>query len=72
MKKNEMINTLQTEKQFLKDNCSVVMIALFGSYDKGLEKADNDVDFFVEFKEVSYNFLMGLYSYLTTALSKFE
>ena len=64
MKKEDIINTLQNDKKFLKDNFGVVSIALFGSYAKGMENLDSDVDFFVEFKEPSYNFLMGLYSYL--------
>ena len=73
MKKNEIINTLQSDKQFLTDNYGVVSIALFGSYAKGLENKDSDVDFIVEFKEPSYSLLMGLYSYLEDKLnSKIE
>lgn len=68
MKKEEIINTLQREKQFMSDNYGVVSIALFGSYAKGLENSESDVDFFVEFKEPSYSFLMGLYSYLENKL----
>ncbi|WP_414655148.1 nucleotidyltransferase family protein, partial [Flavobacterium sp. UBA6046] len=55
MKKDEIIDTLQTEKQFLKDNYGVITIALFGSYAKGMENPDSDVDFIVEFKEPSYS-----------------
>jgi predicted nucleotidyltransferase len=73
MKKDEIINTLQSEKQFLKENYGVVSIGLFGSYAKGLEKPDSDVDFLVEFKEPSYSLLMGLYAYLENKLnSKIE
>ncbi len=73
MKKDEIIATLQTDKQFLENNYGVVSIALFGSYAKGIEKPDSDVDFFVEFKNPSYSFLMGLYSYLENKLkSKIE
>jgi predicted nucleotidyltransferase len=73
MKKNEIINTLQSDKQFLTDNYGVVSIALFGSYAKGLENKDSDVDFIVELKEPSYSLLMGLYSYLENKLnSKIE
>ena len=73
MKKNEIITTLQIDKQFLADNYGVVSIALLGSYSKGLEKKDSDVDFIVEFKVPSYSLLMGLYSYLETKLnSKIE
>ncbi|WP_348824815.1 nucleotidyltransferase family protein [Flavobacterium aestuarii] len=73
MKKDEIINTLQSDKQFLKENYGVVSIGLFGSYAKGLEKPDSDVDFLVEFKNPSYSLLMGLYSYLENRLnSKIE
>ena len=73
MKKDEIVTILRNEKQFLKDNYGVEAIALFGSYAKGLEKLDSDVDFFVEFKNPSYSFLMGLYSYLENKLnSKIE
>ncbi|TRX42846.1 nucleotidyltransferase family protein [Flavobacterium restrictum] len=73
MKKEEIISILKTDKQFLKDNYGVETIALFGSYAKDLERADSDVDFIVEFKEPSYRFLMGLYSYLENKLnSKIE
>jgi len=68
MKKDEIINTLQTDKQFLKDNYGVVSIALFGSYAKGLENSESDVDFFVEFNQPSYSVLMGLYAYLENKL----
>jgi predicted nucleotidyltransferase len=73
MKKDEIINTLKTDKQFLKDNFGVVTIALFGSYAKGVESKDSDVDFMVEFTTPSYSLLMGLYSYLERKLnSKIE
>ncbi|WPR70835.1 nucleotidyltransferase domain-containing protein [Flavobacterium sp. NG2] len=68
MKKDEIIHTLQKEKQYLKDNFGVISIALFGSYAKGIENSESDVDFFVEFKEPSYSFLMGLYSFLENKL----
>jgi predicted nucleotidyltransferase len=73
MKKDEIIKILQSDKQFLKENYGVVSIGLFGSYAKGGEKPDSDVDFLVEFKEPSYSLLMGLYAYLENKLnSKIE
>ena len=69
MKKDEIINTLKIEKQFLKDNYGVVIIALFGSYAKGVAHKDSDVDFTVEFTAPSYSLLMGLYSYLERKLN---
>ena len=64
MKKNEIIAILKNDKQFLKEKFGVVSIALFGSYAKGLEQSDSDIDFFVEFDNPSFSFLMGLYSFL--------
>jgi predicted nucleotidyltransferase len=73
MKKDEIIDILKNDKQFLKENYGVVNIALFGSYAKGLENKDSDVDFIVEFTAPSYSLLMGLYSYLENKLnSKIE
>jgi hypothetical protein len=73
MKKDEIINCLQLDKQFLKEKFGVETIALFGSYAKGLENAESDVDFLVEFKEPSYSLLIGLYAYLENKLnSKIE
>jgi len=73
MKKDEIINCLQLDKQFLKEKFGVETIALFGSYAKGLENLESDVDFLVEFKEPSYSLLMGLYAYLEKKLnSKIE
>ena len=69
MNKIEIINTLQSDSQFRTDNYGVVSIALFGSYVKGLEKKDSDVDFIFEFKEPSYSLLMGLYKYLEHKLN---
>jgi len=73
MKKDEILDILKNDKQFLKENYGVVNIALFGSYAKGLENRDSDVDFIVEFTAPSYSLLMGLYSYLENKLnSKIE
>ena len=64
MRKEEIIATLQKDRQHLKDAFGVESIALFGSYAKGIENSDSDVDFLVEFKNPSYSVLMDLYLYL--------
>lgn len=69
MKKDEIIHILKNDKQFLKENYGVVNIALFGSYAKGLENKDSDVDLFIEFSYPDFSSLMGLYSYLETKLN---
>jgi uncharacterized protein len=62
-------DALKNDRQFLEDNYGVESIALFGSYAKGLENKDSDVDFFVEFKKPSYEYLSGLYLYLEKKLN---
>lgn len=69
MNKDEIITTLKSERQFLKDNYGVESIALFGSYAKGLEQNSSDIDFFVEFKTPSFNSLMDLYTFLESKLN---
>jgi predicted nucleotidyltransferase len=69
MNKDEIITTLKSERQFLKDNYGVESIALFGSYAKGLEQNSSDIDFFVEFKAPSFNSLMNLYAFLESKLN---
>ena len=64
MNSNEIIKILKPEKQFLKDNFGVERIALFGSYAKGIQKMDSDIDFFIELQKPDYSSLMGLYLYL--------
>ncbi|MFZ4106605.1 nucleotidyltransferase family protein [Flavobacterium sp.] len=69
MKKEEILNVLKNDKQFLKDNFGVERIALFGSYAKESENTESDVDFLVEFKKPSYDYLSGLYEYLESKLN---
>ena len=52
MKKlNELKKILQDQKSSLKDEYGVVEIGLFGSYTKGNQKKESDVDILVEFEK---------------------
>lgn len=42
----------------------VVSIGLFGSYVKGSQKADSDIDFLVELRQPRFDWLAGLQCYL--------
>jgi predicted nucleotidyltransferase len=64
MNKDEILQVLKSNKELLKENYGVERIALFGSYAKGTENKDSDVDFFVDFNKPSYTFLSGLYEFL--------
>jgi predicted nucleotidyltransferase len=50
-KLNELKKILQDHKAALKDEFGVIEIGLFGSYTKGNQKKDSDVDVLVEFEK---------------------
>ena len=50
-KLNELKKILQEHKVSLKDEFGVTEIGLFGSYTKGNQKKDSDVDILVEFEK---------------------
>jgi predicted nucleotidyltransferase len=52
----------------LKKQFGLEEIALFGSFARGEETPDSDVDILVSLKKPSYNLLMGLYTYLESKL----
>ena len=50
-KLNELKKILQDHKGTLKDKFGVIEIGLFGSYTRGNQKKDSDVDILVEFEK---------------------
>ncbi len=69
MDKQSIIELIKTEKPYLQKQFGVEEIALFGSYARGEEKSDSDVDILVSLKKPSYSLLMGLYVYLERKLN---
>ncbi len=69
MGKQSIIETIKAEKSYLQEHFGVEEIALFGSYARGEEKVDSDVDILVKLKNPSYSLLMGLYAYLEIKLN---
>ena len=57
-------------KSFLRKNFGLSSIGLFGSYAKGKETADSDIDLLVELNEPSFDFLAGLQIYLESKLGR--
>ncbi len=47
--KEKVINTLRREFPYLRDNYRVKRIALFGSFVRGIQREDSDIDILVEF-----------------------
>ena len=59
-----ILDQLRQDKDILDRAYGVTKIGLFGSYAKGQAHPDSDIDFFVEFKQPSFDSLAGLYLYL--------
>ncbi|PIP08262.1 MAG: toxin-antitoxin system toxin subunit [Syntrophobacterales bacterium CG_4_8_14_3_um_filter_49_14] len=64
LSKTDIVNLIRTEKTFLKNEFGVVAIGLFGSYAKGEQNADSDIDILVELKEPRFDWLAGLQIYM--------
>jgi len=66
LNKENIIEFIRKNKTFLHDKYGVLSIGLMGSYARDEQTADSDIDFIVEFDEVSYGKLAGLGIYLET------
>ena len=69
MNRQNIIESIKTEKPYLKKQFGVEEIALFGSYARNENKPDSDIDILVRFNKPSYSLLMGLYTYLEKKLN---
>jgi len=70
MTNKEILEILRKEKTYLQENFGLVSIALFGSYAKGEETPDSDIDVLVELYEPRFDFLAGLQIHLERKLGK--
>jgi predicted nucleotidyltransferase len=68
--KKEIVNFLKSEKTFLNNQFGVLNIGLFGSYAKAEQDIDSDIDFVVELKEPSFDYLAGLQIYLENKFNR--
>jgi predicted nucleotidyltransferase len=66
----DILKLLRSERIFLRNEFGVVNIGLFGSYAKGTQKDDSDIDLLVEFEEPRFDYLVGLQIYLEKRLNK--
>ena len=60
----DILTLLKAEKAFLRNEFGVINIGLFGSYVKGNQRADSDIDLLVELKEPRFDWIAGLQIYL--------
>lgn len=68
--KEDIIQILKDEKNLLNDQFGVLSIGLFGSYAKGVQNSESDIDIMVELKEPRYEFIAGLQIYLEQKFEK--
>ncbi len=66
----EIKNTLARHKEKLRQNYKVKKIGIFGSYARGEQKEDSDVDLVVEFEKPIGLKFMELSDYIEKALGK--
>ena len=70
LNKENIIEFIRKNKTFLHNKYGVLSIGLIGSYARDEQISDSDIDFIVEFDEVSYGKLAGLLIYLENELGK--
>jgi len=70
MTSQEILNVLRQEKLYLEREFGVMSIGLFGSYVKGTQRPESDVDLLVELIEPRFDFLVGLQMYLENKIGK--
>jgi predicted nucleotidyltransferase len=70
MNKQQIIASIKAEKPYLQEHFGVEEIALFGSYARGEENADSDVDILVKMKIKTLGNYFSLLDYLEAKFRK--
>jgi uncharacterized protein len=70
MNDKEILDILRKEKRYLQENFGLLSIGLFGSYAKGKQRPDSDIDVIVELAEPRFDFLAGVQIHLEDRLGK--
>ncbi len=70
MTKQYILDFLKKNRTYLENNFGVKKIGLFGSYAKGTETKQSDIDFYVIFKEKTIDNITGLWLYLEKIFDK--
>ena len=70
LSRNEIIDLIKAEKDFLKENFGVLNIGLFGSYAKNQQNSDSDIDLLVEFSEPCFDWIASLQIYMEKKFDK--
>jgi predicted nucleotidyltransferase len=70
MTRQEILNILRNEKPYLRRKFGLLSIGLFGSYARGTQRPESDVDLLVELTEARFDFLIGLQMHLENKIGK--
>ena len=70
MTKEEIINTLRTDKLLLHEKFGVINIGLFGSYVRNAQNDNSDLDFLVDLNAPLAKNYFGLWDYLELKFNK--
>ena len=70
MGEEEVLDILRKEKPYLQKNFGLLAIGLFGSYAKGTQQPESDIDLLVELSEPRFDFLAGLQIYLESRFGR--
>ncbi|MFY9309672.1 MAG: nucleotidyltransferase family protein [Bacteroidia bacterium] len=68
MNKQEIITSIKAEKLYLQEHFGVEEIALFGSYARGEENKDSDLDILVKMRKKTLRNYIGIIDYLQDKL----
>lgn len=70
MDRSQIIETIKAEKPYLQEKFGVEEIALFGSYARGDEQPESDIDILVKLNSKSLTSYFGLLDFLEAKLNK--
>jgi len=70
MTKEDILQKLQNQKEYIQKQYEVDKIGLFGSYVKDRQTDNSDIDIYVEFKHKTFRNIAGLWVYLEKLYNK--
>ena len=70
MTKEDILQKIESQKNFIMKEFGVEKIGLFGSYAKDKQTDSSDIDFYVEFRKKTFDNLAGLWVYLEELFHK--
>lgn len=67
---NLVLEILKKEKPYLEQQFGVTEIGLFGSFARGDNMPDSDIDIIVKVQKISFVNIMGILNYLETVFNR--